>query len=97
MKKRTILSLFTLVYLSLYKITNFETGDIGSATLLIYIGVPLFVIISFLLFIQNLYFFIKENFKLSEQNFVLLIINSASIILTYDVYLYFLNPINWGF
>jgi hypothetical protein len=95
MKKRIILSLFTLVYLSLYKITNFETGDIGSATLLIYIGVPLFVIISFVLLIQNLYFFIKGNFKLSEQNFVLLIINSASIILTYDIYLYFLNPINW--
>jgi hypothetical protein len=95
MKKRIILSLFTLVYLSLYKITNFETGDIGSATLLIYIGVPLFVIISFVLLVQNLYFFIKGNFKLSEQNFVLLIINSASIILTYDVYLYFLNPINW--
>ena len=94
MKKRIILSLFTLVYLSLYKITNFETGDIGSATLLIYIGVPLFVIISFVLLVQNLYFFIKGNFKLSEQNFVLLIINSASIILTYDVYLYFLNPIN---
>ena len=95
MKKRIILSLFTLVYLSLYKISNFETGDIGSATLLIYIGVPLFVIISFVLLIQNLYFFIKGNFKLSEQNFVLLIINSASIILTYDIYLYFLNPINW--
>ena len=95
MKKRIILSLFTLVYLSLYKITNFETGDIGSATLLIYIGVPLFVIISFVLLVQNLYFFIKGNFKLSEQNFVLLIINSASIILTYDIYLYFLNPINW--
>ena len=71
MKKRIILSLFTLVYLSLYKITNFETGDIGSATLLIYIGVPLFVIISFVLLVQNLYFFIKGNFKLSEQNFVL--------------------------
>lgn len=95
MKKRIILSLFTLVYLSLYKITNFETVDIGSATLLIYIGVPLFVIISFVLLVQNLYFFIKGNFKLSEQNFVLLIINSASIILTYDIYLYFLNPINW--
>jgi hypothetical protein len=95
MKKRIILSLFTLVYLSLYKITNFEIGDIGSATLLIYIGVPLFVIISFVLLVQNLYFFIKGNFKLSEQNFVLLIINSASIILTYDIYLYFLNPINW--
>ena len=50
MKKRIILSLFALVYLSLYKITNFETGDIGSATLLIYIGVPLFIIISFVLF-----------------------------------------------
>jgi hypothetical protein len=95
MKKRIILSLFTIVYLSLYKITNFETGDIGSVTLLIYIGVPLFIIISFVLLIQNLYFFIKGNFKLSGQNFVLLIINSASIILTYDIYLYFLNPINW--
>jgi hypothetical protein len=95
MKKRLILSVIVLIYLSIYKITNFETGDIGSATLLIYVGVPLFVITSFVLFIQSLYFFIKEKFKFSEQNFILLIINSISIILTFDVYLFFLNPINW--
>lgn len=97
MKKRIILSLFALVYLSLYKITNFETGDIGSATLLIYIGVPLFVIISFVLFFHSLFYLAKEKFKLNEQIFILLIINFISIILTFGVYLFYLNPINWFF
>jgi len=92
--RKIIISLIALIYLSIFKITNFETGEVTSATLLIYVGVPFFVLISFSLFFQILFYLVKEKFKLNEQIFVLLMINFISIILTFDVFLFFLNPIN---
>ena len=46
MKKRLIFSVIALIYICVFKITNFEFGDIASATLLIYVGVPFFVFLS---------------------------------------------------
>jgi hypothetical protein len=84
--RKIIISLIALIYLSIFKITNFENGEVASATLLIYVGVPFFVLISFALFFQSLFYLAKEKFKLNEQIFVLLMINFISIILTFDTF-----------
>lgn len=94
MKKKLILTLIALVYIIIFKITNFETGDIASATILIYIGVPFFVLVSLILFLISLFNFYKENFNTKSLYFVILIVNLIMIVLTFDVFLFFLNPIN---
>lgn len=62
MEKRLIFSVIALIYICVFKITNFEFGDIASATLLIYIGVPFFVFLSLILFIVSFFItFIKKS------------------------------------
>ena len=95
MKKILVFSVISLVYIGVFKITDFETGDIGSATILIYIGVPFFVLVSLILFILSLYNFYKVKFNIKSLYFVSLIINLITFILTFNVYLFFINPINW--
>ena len=94
MKKNLILSVVALIYIGLFKITNFETGDIGSATILIYFGVPFFIFLSFILFIQSFIFCIKKKFTSKSLYFVSFIINLISLALTYKIFLFFLNPVN---
>ena len=89
MKKILILSVFTLVYLSLYKITEFETGDIGSATILV-IGVPVFAFLSIVLLLICIYYFWKTKYDFKSLYFISLILNFISIFLVI-----FLYPINW--
>lgn len=95
MKKKIVLSVVALVYISLFKITNFETGDVGSATILIYFGVPFFILLSLILFIVNSYYCFKEKFTIKSLYFVSLIVNFISLTLIYEVFLFFLNPLNW--
>lgn len=95
MKKNLVLSVIALIYIIVFKITNFETGEVASATILIYIGVPLFILLSLILFIVNFYSCFKEKFTSKSSNFVSLIVNFISLALTYEVFLFFLNPINW--
>jgi len=87
MKKRLILSIIALIYIIIYKFTNFEFGDIASATLLIYVGVPFFLLVSLILFIVNFYYSYKEKFTIKSLNFI-------SLVLTLIVFVIFLNPIN---
>lgn len=93
MKKFT-LSVIALVYIIIFKITNFETCDIGSATILIYFGVPLFVLVSLISFIISLFKFYKEKFNPKSLTFVNVIINLITVVLTFEIFLFFLNPIN---
>ncbi len=95
MKKRLIFSVIALIYICLFKITNFETGDIGSATILICVGVPFFVLVSLILFIISLFNVYKEKFNIKSLHFVSLIVNLITVVLTFDIFLFFLNPINW--
>lgn len=92
MKKNLFLSLIALVYIIIYKIINFETGNIGSATILVCIGVPLFILISILLLTNGLINFYKEGFKIKSLYFLIVIINLFSIILTFEIFLFLLNP-----
>ncbi|MCA6421214.1 MAG: hypothetical protein IM568_00170 [Flavobacterium sp.] len=94
MKKIFSLSVISLVYIIIYRITNFETGDIGSATILIF-GVPFFVLVSLILFLISLFKLYKEKFNTKSLTFVTLIINLITIVLTFEIILFFLNPINW--
>ena len=94
MKKFT-LSVIALVYIIIFKITNFETCDIGSATILIYFGVPLFVLVSLILFMVSYFKFYKEKFNIKSLTFATLIINLITVAITFDIFLFFLNPINW--
>ena len=93
MKKKIILSVFTLIYLTVFKITDFKFGGIGLATILGFL-VPVFVLISFILLILSLYSFYRKNSDKSD-NFVILITNLVSLILSFEVFYYFLNPANW--
>lgn len=93
MKKKIILSVFALIYLTVFKITDFEFGGIGLATILGFL-VPFFVLLSLILFILSLYSFYRKDSDNSD-NFVILISNLVSLILTFDVFFYFLNPVNW--
>ncbi len=95
MKTKFALSLIALVYIFIFKITNFETGDIASATILIYVGVPFLVLVSLILFIISLFKFYKEKFNIRSLYFVTLIVNLITIVLTFNIFLFFLNPINW--
>ena len=95
MKKKLALSLIALVYIIIFKITNFETGDVASATILIYVGVPFFVLVSFILFLISLFNFYKQNFNSKSLYFVALIVNLITLIVTFNIFLFFLNPINW--
>ena len=95
MKKNFAISLIALIYIIIFKITNFETGDITSATLLIYIGVPFFALASIILFLINLFKLYKEKFNPNSKHFFILVVNLITIVLTFDVFLFFLNPINW--
>ena len=95
MKKRLILSVIALIYIIIYKFTNFEFGDIASATLLIYVGLPFFVLVSVLLFIISFYNSYKEKFNVNSVHFNTLFVNIISIILTFSKFLSYLNPINW--
>ena len=94
MRKKLIFSLIALIYISVFKITDFETGDVGLATILIYIGVPLFVLVSLSLFVVSFYNFYKEKFNIKSICFVSLILNLISLTLTFDAFSFFLNPIN---
>jgi hypothetical protein len=95
MKKKLALSLIALTYIIIFKITNFETGDIGSATILIYIGVPFFVLVSIILLLISLFNFYKEKFNTKSLYFVTLIVNLITVVITFDVFLFFLDPMNW--
>ena len=95
MKKKLALSLIALTYIIVFKITNFETGDIGSATILIYIGVPFFVLVSIILLLISLFNFYKEKFNTKALYFVTLIVNLITVVITFDVFLFFLDPMNW--
>lgn len=81
MKKRLILSIIALIYIIIYKFTNFETNDIGSATILICVGLPFFILVSILLFIISFYNSYKEKFNVNSVHFNTLFINLISIIL----------------
>lgn len=94
MKKIFTLSVIALIYISVFKITDFETGEVASATLLIYVGVPFFVLVSLILFLISLFNFYKENFNTKSLCFATLIVNLITLVLTFDVFLFFLNPIN---
>ena len=89
MRKVLALSVIALVYIGLFKITNFETGEVASATILIYFGVPFFVILSLILFVQSLFFCIKQKFTIQSLYLVSLIINFISLALTYRIFLFF--------
>jgi hypothetical protein len=95
MKKRLTFSVIALIYICIFKITNFETGDVASATILIYVGVPFFVLVSLILFIVSFYNCYKEKFNVKSLYFITLIANLISLILAFNVFLFFLNPINW--
>ena len=92
--KKAILSIIALVYIVVFKITDFETGDIGSATILIF-GVPFFVLVSLILFMVSYFKFYKEKFNIKSLTFATLIINLITVAITFDIFLFFLNPINW--
>ena len=89
MKKRLILSIIALIYIIIYKFTHFEFGDIASATLLICVGLPFFVLVSVLLFIISFYNSYKEKFKVNSVHFNTLFVNLISIILILNVYCFF--------
>jgi hypothetical protein len=82
MKKILTFSIIALIYITVFKITDSETGDIGSATILV-LGVPVFVFLSFFLFIVSLYFCIKKRSSDNSLYVISLIINLVSIILTF--------------
>ena len=89
MKKLLVLSVVALVYIDVFRITNFETGDIGSATILIYVEVPIFVFLSVILFLVRFHFCVKKRFTAKSLYFVSFIINLISLVLTYKVFLFF--------
>ncbi len=95
MKKKLFFSVIALIYICIFKITDFETGNVASATILIYVGVPFFVLVSLILFIVSFYNFYKEKFNIKSLYFISLILNLITLVLTLDVFLFFLNPINW--
>ena len=95
MKKKFFFSVIALIYICIFKITDFETGNVASATILIYVGVPFFVLVSLILFIVSFYNFYKEKFNIKSLYFISLILNLITVVLTLDVFLFFLNPINW--
>jgi len=95
MKKRLALSLIALFYIIAFKITDFETGEVAFATILMYIGVPCFILVSLILLIISFKNFYIEKFKIKSLNFATLILNVINIVLNFNVLLFFLNPINW--
>ena len=95
MKKKFFFSVIALIYICIFKITDFETGNVASATILIYVGVPFFVLVSLILFMVSFYNFYKEKFNIKSLYFISLILNLITLVLTLDVFLFFLNPIKW--
>ena len=95
MKKKFFFSAIALIYICIFKITDFETDNVASATILIYVGVPFFVLVSLILFKVSFYNFYKEKFNIKSLYFISLILNLITLVLTLDVFLFFLNPINW--
>ena len=95
MKKKFFFSVIALIYICIFKITDFETGKVASATILIYVGVPFFVLVSLILFMVSFYNFYKEKFNIKSLYFISLILNLITLVLTLDVFLFFLNPIKW--
>ena len=89
MKKRLILSIIALIYIALYKFTNFDTNDIGSATILICVGLPFFVLVSILLFVISFYNSYKEKFNVNSVHFNTLFINLISLLLIFKVCCFF--------
>jgi hypothetical protein len=81
--KKIILSIIALVYIVVFKITDFETGDVTSATILIYIGVPLFILISIILFIISLFKMYRERANFQLIYLMTVIINIMSVIIFY--------------
>ena len=95
MKKKFFFSVIALIYICIFKITDFETSNVASATILIYVGVPFFVLVSLILFMVSFYNFYKEKFNIKSLYFISLILNLITLVLTLDVFLFFLNPIKW--
>lgn len=81
MRKNLIFSVFAFIYIVLFKVTKFETGEVFSATILLEIGVPLFVLISFILLFLNLYKIFKEKLYIQSPYFLSSVINIITLIM----------------
>ena len=78
MKKILVLSVIAFAYIFVFRITDFQTGDIASATILLF-GVPVFVTLTVILFLISLYFTVKENFSTKPLYFVSCAANFTSL------------------
>ena len=94
MKKIIYCSVFAISYAIIFKITGFNFGGIVLATILEF-SLPFFILFSYILFVISLYDFYKERFNFKSIYFKVLICNLTTIILTFNVTMFFLDPFNW--